>query len=430
MANKKDKSTEKLLLIIGVISTITGIISNISQLIESKWTLVFLIAGLALVTIYIFVNKRKKAHGDKKTFISIGMGLILVISLILSLFLLNIFPGQCNKCLFSSQLTAIGISKFDNEDNFSSLVYEFLKEENLPVTIFEIKKIDKDYFKCISDSNFYKSFDSLCISSGMIVSGKRSATDELFYCKIRLLNFNNIIDRNSTNNELITLRNPNIQEFSIDYQAQILVDFIMAIISYSQWDFEKAEKLFNLCINQNKNSSNNKFLAICHAYLGNIYYTNDNSGKAIQEYLKASELNGTDDVFKNLVNYYTGTGDYYKAKKYYNKIHNKSEANLEDVKEKLKLMEKNLKNLKNPINVADVIQIPPSGTLHFYDIDSTKLTIKYSSIIQFDFNNRTFFIYKSDNELFGIFDSHGVLIKLPEYQELLDAKDYLIDKFK
>jgi tetratricopeptide (TPR) repeat protein len=425
--NKKEKSTDKLVLFVGIISSVTGITSNITKLIESKSAILLLILGLILVSLYFLINHRKEINDRFKIYLILRIACIIAVSIIVIFLIKNNFHKRLNKrCVFNEHLIAIGISRFDKDDNFSSLVFEFLKEKELPDTIFDIEKIDNNYFESISDSIFNKALDSLCIASGILVSGKRSENDKLFYCKIKLHAF---YKADSSKSELIVLRNPDIQEFSIDYQAQILVDFIMAIISYNQRDYENAEKYFERCINQNKNEANRKFLSICHNYMGNIYYS-DNPKRAIQEFQESYKLYANNTSLENLTNYYMSIGDYYKAKECFNQIENKKEIDIEEIRKKLNQLELGLGILKTSHKDSKKIQIPPKGSFYVRNSDSSRLTINYTSITQFVLKNQTYFIYKADNGLFGIFDSYGVLIKLPDFKELLDAENYLREKLK
>lgn len=433
MNNRNNSSLNIIILIAGFISSITGIVANSAQLIGSKQTPILLLIGFNLIILYLLINqnKKRKEAGKKRLNIYFWLTSSLTISIIATLLFESIFTPKKtgNEYIFNKELIGIGISNFDNDTNFSSLVYEFIKEEKLSDTIFDIKKINRNYFDYIGNACFDKSIDSLCLSSGIIVSGKRNSSDKLFYCKIRLKNFHPNILKDSSDHKLITLRNPDIQEFSIDHQAQLLADFILALIAYHQNDVNNAERLFKQCIIKNHNMDNKKFLSICRVYLGNIYKYAGNDEKAIDEYSKAINLHKSDAAIINIVNNYLHVGNYIKAKSYYDKIQNKKDGNLEEVRKRLQSLQSDLNQKKNPEKVK-VITIPPQGTFYFNDTDSTKITINYSSITQFDYLNNIFFIYKADNDHYGVINSHGLLISLPDFADISNAKKHIMEMLK
>lgn len=427
MPKKQDSDNQRLLFIIGIVSSLTAIGINLTQLFDSKHTKTLLVIVVSSFIIFYLINKLKGRKGVVKILILV----IIFISTTSSLFLISLFYSyklNNETDLFKKGNISIGISRFgDAKGNFSSLVYEFLKEENLSDSIYEIKKIKSDFFEAISDSLFDKKLDSLYLKTGLLISGKRFEEDKLFYCKIKIRNLYTQINKDSIANQLVSFRNPNLHEFSIDNQAQILVDFIVAILSFSQKDFEKSEKLFNSCILNNKNKENTKFLADCHIFLGDIYSIKEEKVQALNSYLESYRLNKSDEVLKSIISIFITQKKYKKAKKYYNKIQNKKEASLDNIKNRLKNLENYYKNLKTSKIKKEAIKIPPRGS---FDIRGTDITINYISVTQFDFNNNIFFIYKTDNGLFGIFDSHGRIIKLPEFKEKSRAKIFIQNLMK
>ena len=425
MSDNTEKPIDNFVLILGIITSLTGIASNLTQLFNSEHSKALFVIGITLVILYFLIKKFNERRRGERIIILTGIVVVATGALLINLYFYDLFTKN-NKCTFEENLISIGVSRFNEpSDNFSLLVYEFLEEENLPDSIYSIKKIENCYFKCISDSSFYNKLDSLCLKSGVLISGKRCSEDELFYCKIRIRNLYNKIGNDSISNKLITFRNPNLHEFSIDYQAEVLVDFVLGILSFSQKDFKKSENLFHRCILNNKNEANVKFLSDCYVFLGDIYSIEQNDKKAINSYLKSYNLNKSDEVLEAIVNAYISQKNYKQAKKYYNKIQNRKEANLESIRAKLKGLEAYYKNLQSSKEKSKTITIPPRGSFSINDTDSTKLTINYVSITQYNFQNRIFFIYKTDKGLYGIFDSHGVLIKLPEFNKISLAKEFI-----
>jgi len=125
MSDSKENVINKLVLTLGIITSLTGIASNLIQIFNSEYSKVLLIIGITLVLLYFLIRQLCKSKGILKYII-----LTLIFSLTAgTLFLSFYFCGLLlnnKKCLFQENLISIGISKFnESSDNFSLLVYEF-----------------------------------------------------------------------------------------------------------------------------------------------------------------------------------------------------------------------------------------------------------------------------------------------------------------
>ncbi|MBI1184807.1 hypothetical protein GC194_11070 [bacterium] len=63
------------------------------------------------------------------------------------------------------------------------MAYEFLKEENFENCIYTIKRIGHSYFEVTDGPSIQKEMHSLCMHSGLLVSGKIAVNEGLFYSK-------------------------------------------------------------------------------------------------------------------------------------------------------------------------------------------------------------------------------------------------------
>ncbi len=296
----------------GLIGTILSIFSVVAPFIKLKETiLITILVMLFLFLVYGFYEMKKLK--DKKATISKRFRLLVSFSALSFLILavlvgINLFSKKEVPCTFKSDQIGIALSSFGKaDDNFSFLVHEFLKEEDLEDSIYTIKRIDRNYLDIIEGQSIQKEMDSLCMNSGLLVSGKIDVNDGLFYAKIRFHNFSRRQDSLKIDNDVFPIRNPDISNFSIDNQAQVLADFIAALLSYEQGKNEKAVELFDKCINSNSNPKNDNFLSLCNIYAGNAIL-NKTPSMALKYYSKAIEIDSISELandYKMVVNYLT-----------------------------------------------------------------------------------------------------------------------------
>ncbi|UII28283.1 tetratricopeptide repeat protein [Fulvivirga maritima] len=425
MSEGNSKGDNKFVLILGIVSSIIGIITNVIQLLAFEYSKSLFATGIILVLLYFMVRFFKTTEGLKSYIILSIIVLIVIGGALINLYLYGYFEKK-DECLFKSNLIGIGITKFNNSnDHFSSLVYEFFGEQDLPDSIYHIRKVPNSYFDQISDSSFYKEMDSLCFDSGIIISGKRYVDEGLFYCKIRVKNLYNRMSNDTLSSQLLTFRNPNVHEFSMDYQAEMLVDFVLGILSFSEQDYEKSERLFNQCLTKNKNSSNVKFLYECNVFLGDIYSIEQKPEEALSAYLRSYELIKTDEILESIVNTYITQDNYAFANEYYEKIENKSDSDLKSIKNQLDQLSLNYNKLKKPSVKPKTVTIYPQGSITFYDSEGAELVIDYIDINEYLYENKTFYIFEENNGMFGVFDETGILLKLPEFEKLESAKNFI-----
>lgn len=358
---------------------------------------------------------------NKQTTIERLVLVVLFTTLILSLLvLLYLYTNSLNskQGIFKKGAIAIGISNFgDHKENLTPLVTEALAEK-LQNSKYDVKKIKRNFFEAISDSLINEELDSLHLNKGLLITGKQLSNEALFQCKISTRNLYTQINHDSKANQLVTLRTPNLQEFTVDTNAQMVVDYTMAILLFSQKDFQQSQQLFNSCISNNKNSENTQFLAACHTFLGDMYLLEGKDKKAINAYLKAYKLHPSDEVLKAIIHTFINHHSYRQAKKYYDKIQDKKSPSL-------KWLTKKLDSLKVTKIAPTIINIPHQGSFSVQDNKHANLTINYIALTPYNFKGKNFFIYKTDTHLLGVFDAHGNVIKLPEFKEISMAKQFI-----
>lgn len=300
---------------IGVIVSIYGVVNKFISPIN--FVLLILVVFLAISGIFFIAqnDKTEEVPESPKNRKTIGYSLVALCILLIFLVVLNPFskkPSIKPECFFQNSRVGIAISKFSNsEDNFSRYVLARLDEKPISDSVYTLKRVDKYYHDVISEKGFHNYLDSLCLDTGLVVSGIWNPTERLFYTRILFENFEpkKVISEKFVNG-IFPILNPNIQEFSIDKQAEILADFIYALLCYYEGDLNEAERLFTACLEQNQNPNNRTFLSLNHTLRG-ISRIDSNIEEAIPDFERALALNDYNIAsFRNLTISYFVTSKY------------------------------------------------------------------------------------------------------------------------
>jgi tetratricopeptide (TPR) repeat protein len=286
--------------ITGLISILTGLISLFVSVFNSNLNIAFISIGVFFINLGI-CNKLIKAQRQ-----SFGVTInrlsnkqvktvrrIIIGSYILWFFPLyqciTYFQSKSNTCRDSTNNIGLIITSFTNStnDDFSYKLFTLLETElenaDTISTIRTEKFInagDKTYQDSISQL-----FSSNCYKKGLLVFGKRSDQSKLFDCSIYFNNFLNINNPiGLQNKKIINLQNPDFINFSIEYQAQAVTDFILGLLYSNSNNLLLSTKKFQHCSSLVSNDDNRKLKAYCSLFIGNNFYKENNYIDAIKYY--------------------------------------------------------------------------------------------------------------------------------------------------
>lgn len=437
----------------GLLGTIVSIFSVLTSYVELKETILTTILVILLFPlIYGIIELRKLRKSKSKIYVRFKWITGLTAAAFLTFAVLvgyNLLTEPEIPCTFKKNQIGIGIGNFGSEDdNFSFLVHEFLKEEGVEDSVYTLKRINRNYLKVIDDSSFNTQMDSLCMSSGLVVTGKIDVGDGLFYSKVRFHNFSRRADSLNVDNDVFAIRNPDMQEFSIDNQAQVLADFIAALILYEQHESDRALALFEKCVGKNTNPKNSMFLSSCHTFMGNLL-VNAEPEKAIEHYQTAYQQNSKNsDALANTITTLVAEKEYEKALEYGKEYTYEDEWSdlLQGVDS---LIESNRQRIakestpkpsaiENKDNSENTLNLPPFGELTFMTVQNEEITIPYSEIIENDLGKDRgiiFYIFKAKGisyrkKPYGVIGSNGELISLPKFASTKGANASGLEWYK
>ncbi|MFY0674034.1 MAG: tetratricopeptide repeat protein [Bacteroidia bacterium] len=447
----------------GLIGTILSIFSVVAPFIKLKETiLITILVMLFLFLVYGLLEfkklKDKKAKISKRFKISVSFSAISFVVLAV-LVALNMFTEKEVPCTFKENQIGIALSSFGKaDDNFSFLVHEFLKEEDLEDSVYTIKRVDRNYIDVIDGKSIRQEMDSLCMNSGLLVSGKIDVNDGLFYAKVRFHNFSRRQDSLKIDNDVFPIRNPDISNFSIDNQAQVMADFIAALLSYEQGKTEKSLILFEKCIQKNSNPKNDDFLSACHTFSGNLQIDSDPESSLVH-YTKAFDLGSRNKpALENAILTLVKTKKYQTAAQLFEKFPELNELAPKSIifkKDSVKTHEKKLSaeatkpnTIEKSINSDNSISAQSGDIICTYDpslgknvaipfllvesIESTKKLTYHIFKVDSLANLDTEFIIRENTKYYssanaykespyGIIGSNGVVYSFPVFSNLRDV---------
>ena len=83
---------------------------------------------------------------------------------------------------------------------------------------------------------------------------------------------------------IIYVQNPSLINFSIDYQAEIIAEFILGLLYYNSNNTEISKQKFIHSLSLSPAEENTKFKSYCHLFIGNNYFNELSYDDAIKEY--------------------------------------------------------------------------------------------------------------------------------------------------
>lgn len=224
--------------------------------------------------------------------------------------------AQEPSCLFDNQGFGLLMSALEENDNtFSSYTYEILKSEIESDTIIQLRRLDRS-LSSFTDDKLKKELDSLCLNYGLVITGKFDFKREIFFGHVK---FHNTDISSSSGishmNQTFLVQNPDVDNFSVQKQSNILANFALGYSFYGLKDYDKAAIYFRRVIQANKSEENRKLIANCHVLLGNSKF-DDNQEEAFEEYKKARSIDKTVKAATfNQAIILTERGDFKEAKK-------------------------------------------------------------------------------------------------------------------
>jgi hypothetical protein len=216
----------------------------------------------------------------------LNYGLLLIV-----IFLgINSFLSLKNKCSEVNNQLGVLISSFDiaGNDDFSYKLYTTVSAEVEHADSINVFRVDK--MVNIGRRNYLDSiktvFEDNCSNHGLYVFGRRSVQSNLFDCSVYINNMKivNLDSSENSSKNIIHLQNPDLINFSIENQAQIVSKFIVGLLQYHGGHFADTRATINRCIASVSNIDNIKFKSYCFLLLGNSFFKENLYSDAIEAF--------------------------------------------------------------------------------------------------------------------------------------------------
>ncbi|MBO9204631.1 MULTISPECIES: tetratricopeptide repeat protein [Niastella] len=283
----------------GLVSILAGFLSLIASVFDSKSNIAVISIGLFLINLGICNNllkSKKQSFGVTANRLS-NTQIKNVKRLIIASYLLWIFPvyhainyfqSKGNNCNDTANNIGLIITSFttSNDDDFSYKLFTLLEtelENADTINTIRTEKFINAGNKSYQDS-INQLFSSNCYKKGLLVFGKRSNQSKLFDCSIYLNNFLNINPIGIQNKKIINLQNPDLINFSIEYQAQAVSEFILGLLYSNSNNFLQSTIKFQHCSSLVSTDDNKKLKSYCALFIGNNFYKANNYIYAIESY--------------------------------------------------------------------------------------------------------------------------------------------------
>jgi hypothetical protein len=285
--NEVSKYKVVIQLFTGLISVLAGGLSVITSFLNSPLSIAIVCVGVFFISLSIcnkLISAKRESLGvivDRLSpkqikvvkRIRIGSHSLLLIPLCLAI---SFFITKSSKCNGFKNDVGVIITSFtnSNDDDFSYKLFKILDaelESNDTVSAIRSEKFIN------AGSNSYKDtlkelFNSNCFEKGLLVFGKRSELSRLFDCSIFINNVSRINESIGVQNrKIINLQNPDLINFSIESQAQIVSEFILGLLYYNSKNFQLSKNKFQHCLELSSNE-NGALKSNCALFIGNSLY--------------------------------------------------------------------------------------------------------------------------------------------------------------
>jgi len=270
-------------LVLGIISAVTGVFGVFATALESSLGISILCISLFFIIQWITlrnIKKIKTVSGGLKAAARMN-GVAAAKTIRILSFAFWIFPvytairsfNEHNRCRENNQL-GIVISNFSAtaDDDFSYKLTSTLSSDLEHVDSISIVR-DARFIQFGAKDHKKQLTDGLadnCFNSGILVFGKHSLESKVFDCNIYLSNLHALGSKNVITGPtgIIYLQNPDIINFSVDKEAQLVSSFIYSLLDYSAGNYEKSSERLRGIITEHSNVSR-KFDSYCKLFLGN-----------------------------------------------------------------------------------------------------------------------------------------------------------------
>ncbi|KAA2242530.1 WG repeat-containing protein [Chitinophaga agrisoli] len=455
LRNEIEKYKNSLEVIIGLIAILFSISTLATQIFDSSYSIALICIALFFILQRAFtemINAKKEAFGlfvpkyspqkiKWAKVLRFFSGILLVFPLFL---LIKIIIVKSTSHRVDEKNIGLLIARFTNEedDDFSYKLFSVLDAELQDGDTINTMRVNKfiniggvgylDTIKNVFDDNLYK--------KGLLIFGKRSTTSPVFDCNIYL---NGILN----NKKIIHLQNPDVIKFSIDYQSQVVAEFILGLLYYNSNEFDVSKGKFQQVLEINQNENNRKLIGYSRLFIGHNLLCKKQFAEAGKEYklgIKVDSMNGY--LHYNLANVMLATGamddayrEYTIANKLNNKLLNPMEerySNLRQPAKKVKLAYGTLNGDTSNIHQEKVmpINVPAKdftvivignkyGVVNLKGDTVIKCDYDYVEPKVYTFNGKKFFIVKSGSK-YGAFNNNGmqaVPINHPSAERVLEV---------
>lgn len=192
-------------------------------------------------------------------------------SLLFLLFVALTLSERESKCVQQNNRFSITVSKFSDStnDGFSETLFNHLNNAIDTSISIDYKK---KYLPPLSSIRLQDSLISLldCHQRGMVIYGRQNASEKSFYCNIYLHNLKNKCSTVTVKSKTIFIQDPKLIEIqNTNVRAQIIGDFIQALLSAYQCNLQQSNNIVNDLLGNSEVQACEQLAAYCYLILGN-----------------------------------------------------------------------------------------------------------------------------------------------------------------
>jgi tetratricopeptide (TPR) repeat protein len=411
------------------------------------------------------VSARRKARIARRIcyiFYLLPLGLIAHILISIN----NESDNENRLCMQKNKQLGIIITSFDtlkhNADGFSSSLYGRLNSDLQFTDTVNLVEDERFIQEDQNDSASIKqTFEDHCSNHGLIIFGNRNDKDK-FNCRIYSLNFLNFratAYSKTKDKAIIYIQSPNVLNFTIDYESQVLAKFIFGLLYLKAGKFDLSIKSIKQSLKLNTNKNNTSYISMCHLFLGNNYLGKKDTANALKEYTLGKKTDpGNAFVFYNSAAVNNSNGNISSAFLDYqaaNQIDNELKNPLKKIKNNpsIQRMKKNKIALKEPEKIAlmsDTIKkvvAPVNWEEHYFTFQVNKkygvlnnrgdtlVKCKFDEIISYVYKDADCFIVKLNNKYGAVIHKHtdygytlnNVKLEYPTLSRIMETCQYCVD---
>lgn len=299
MKSEFNNSKDSVQIVSGVLTLLLSIISLITKVFESKYAIALLLLGLFLIAQRVckeIISSTKESFGVITQSYSANFIILAKVGkyfswlfLIFPIYLISTIFLKKEGCETKEAQLGILITSFSvaSDDDFSYKLFNLLESELQNVDTLKALKLDQfiSVGKAHSTDTIKNYYSKNCLNRGLLVFGKRSDQSRLFDCNIYIHNVYNLnVDSSNMDKNILFLRNPDMLNFSIDSQANIVADFILGLLYYNAGRYHVSRVKFNRAAELSSSYQDTKFKSYCYFFNGNNLLRESKVLEAINSY--------------------------------------------------------------------------------------------------------------------------------------------------